>query len=452
MVTDVLDTGEGNLRAIRRCDYLTALYDPENTDDTNCSEMNHDSCKLGDLVKKHGQVVIGATNSRYSKRFFVDSNIALSSLEGGRSIYLVLYDVNQKIMACAPVVFVQPKEAKAVFSTDGVKGFLRFSQRYRMDPTVVTVNLKNLRGRGSGYHVHLYPVQDKVFPDDNQCSDDAVGGHFNPFEVDAKKSPKPGTGTSDEYEVGDLSGKYSLLDSGPLADIHFGIYADFNLPLFGVYSIVGRSVVIHRPDGSRWICAMIGYPKTRTAVANFYYPVAGRLIFRQKYDDYQAETSIFGELTYSDGSLNNTENHRWDIHEDVPGRDFYNWTKRCESVGGDYNPYEAGRGRQYERQCNAENSLRCEVGDLTSKNGRISVAARKGTLKNKFFFTDTHLPLSGPYTIIGHSLVIHDDQAPPHRGDRLACTPIKSYHALEVAVKSWHAGRFIESNVTGIVR
>lgn len=49
-------------------------------------------------------------------------------------------------------------------------------------------------------------------------------------------------------------------------------YEDWYLPLFGEYSVVGRSIVIHNNDesGSRWVCANIGYPgPVTTAVARF---------------------------------------------------------------------------------------------------------------------------------------------------------------------------------------
>jgi len=37
------------------------------------------------------------------------------------------------------------------------------------------------------------------------------------------------------------------------------VYTDLYAPLFGKHSIVGRSVVIHAADASRWVCASIGY-------------------------------------------------------------------------------------------------------------------------------------------------------------------------------------------------
>lgn len=61
-------------------------------------------------------------------------------------------------------------------------------------------------------------------------------------------------GTDDEYEIGDLSGKYgTFLNLTDYSEQH----EDYNLPLFGRYSIQGRSLVIHKlkKDGNmRWVC------------------------------------------------------------------------------------------------------------------------------------------------------------------------------------------------------
>lgn len=52
LVTDILDT-----KRERKCDYLSILLDPDNVYDKDCSTTNHQSCKIGDLTKKHGIVL-----------------------------------------------------------------------------------------------------------------------------------------------------------------------------------------------------------------------------------------------------------------------------------------------------------------------------------------------------------------------------------------------------------
>jgi len=58
-----------------------------------------------------------------------------------------------------------------------------------------------------------------------------------------KKSPV--NGTPDQYEVGDLSGKYGTLRGLYEFEDHLN---DTNLELGAPHSLLGRSIVIHRRD------------------------------------------------------------------------------------------------------------------------------------------------------------------------------------------------------------
>lgn len=51
------------------------------------------------------------------------------------------------------------------------------------------------------------------------------------------------TGTADQYELGDLGDKYGLLDNTKSVTTYFN---ETQLSLFGPYSILGRSVVLHK--------------------------------------------------------------------------------------------------------------------------------------------------------------------------------------------------------------
>lgn len=117
------------------------------------------------------------------------------------------------------------------------------------------------------------PVEgDLTFP----CEDSTLHGHWNPRKVDPTMSPKPGTGSSDEYEMGDLSGKFGTLDGLSKVDIH---YNDTNLPLFGYESVIGRSILIHKKAKNfRWACSSLerGYSPSEArelrAIASFHHP------------------------------------------------------------------------------------------------------------------------------------------------------------------------------------
>merc|ERR1712155_343047 len=80
-------------------------------------------------------------------------------------------------------------------------------------------------------------------------------GHFNPYNVDKSASPGVATGSVDQYEVGDLSGKFGDLKGRERVQ---GTFVDPSLCLWGPNSVLGRSVVIHHsPKPSRWVCTNI---------------------------------------------------------------------------------------------------------------------------------------------------------------------------------------------------
>jgi hypothetical protein len=99
-----------------------------------------------------------------------------------------------------------------------------------------------------------------------------VGGHFNPFNV--TKSPL--RGTQDQYEVGDLSGKFDKLKN--LQEFE-KTYNDTNMELVAPQSILGRSIVVHKKDRNiRYACADVvrGYSPSEAseyrAIASFHHP------------------------------------------------------------------------------------------------------------------------------------------------------------------------------------
>lgn len=157
----------------------------------------------------------------------------------------------------------QPLRAQATFDMDGVRGFVRFSQETATS-TLVEYELDGLRGNNKLYHVHVRPVPkfeaDKVRNNATAiaqlCGDPATGGHLNPHHVTEKLPPK--SAPSDKYELGDLSGKHGPLETSPSKPDHYvGSFRDDKLPMSGEHSIIGRSVVIHKNTGARWVCASI---------------------------------------------------------------------------------------------------------------------------------------------------------------------------------------------------
>lgn len=391
MVTDILDTN-----TYFKCNHLQLLFDPDNLDDSSCSTSEQHNCKMGDMSRKHGQILVGNNNNRYSKKFFIDVNFSFDYLGSNRKLFVVINEKNSnKVLSCAEIVLLKPKEVKSHFDSDGVKGDFHFKQNYKTDPTIITVKLDNLRGRGKFYHIHEFPFSQRQSKNENLCSKESVGNHHNPFGIEKKLLPL--MGTNDQYEVGDLSGKHGTLSESQDSQTYFNSHIDFNLPLFGPQSIIGRSIVIHNGNGNRWICANIAYPqKTIFAKATFHFAINGEINFRQEEEDPFGDTTVFGELVYSDRGNNITHNHIWRIHQNPAGLDFYNWTRRCLSSGDSYNPFAITPGRTYNSQCSPENHLRCQVGDLYMKYKKIDINAYPLNESTKFFYVDSLLPLTGP--------------------------------------------------------
>lgn len=108
------------------------------------------------------------------------------------------------------------------------------------------------------------------------CEESSLYGHWNPLKVDPSTSPAPAQGTTDLYEMGDLSGKFGTLDN---KNKYYSTHNDTMLPLFGPRSILGRSIVIHKKDKNlRWACSTIerGYAPSEArelrAIASFHHP------------------------------------------------------------------------------------------------------------------------------------------------------------------------------------
>lgn len=100
-----------------------------------------------------------------------------------------------------------------------------------------------------------------------------------------------------------------------------------------------------------WICTTLlpfTDPSSQTKIAFltadviYRYPLVGRIVFRQLIDVGATETIIIIEsLVHADGTtLQNSNEHRWSINTQAPGKDFYDWRDRCKSAGPIYDPHK----------------------------------------------------------------------------------------------------------------
>ncbi len=414
-----------------RCERTnTEVYNPTGGDVTACENDNPKSCPIGHLSGKFDGVTVEPIPS-YSAYYIIDTNLPLSGENSVLEKSLVFSDGDGAPVACTQITELVPKSVKALFSVNHVSGTVRFHQNSPYDVTKIQVDLKNLRGMAGGYHVHVLPPPPRTYASDEPASSQNVAGHFNPYNIGA--APQPGFGTNDQYEVGDLSGKFGLLTD---YDNFNETFYDWNLPLYGRNSIIGRSLVIHKTAGDRWVYASIGYPtQQKTVKAVFTSPAVGKVVFRQDVDNPNADTSIYIEMAYADGT-GTTYGHNWHVHKAAVGNDYTTQDKRCASCEGHFNPFGVQLEEGYD-QCSPDYPLRCELGDLAKRLGQLTITSMMNVGSGKLFFTATRLPLSGAYSVTGRSIVIHGVDG---GSDRLACAKLLEIPPTESTADLWSDG------------
>ena len=323
----------------------------------------------------------------------------------------------------------------ANFNMNGVKGFVRFSQRSPANSTVIEVSLSGLDQyplETFPWHIHNYPFTTQQH---RPCSAASVGGHFDPFMANSGTLDYSTMCLSNRSlcEVGDLSGKFGKFNASSSVA---GNFTDDSLLLYGVHSIVGRSVVIHRSNGDRWVCANIEYPGDVTvAYSPFRANLIGNIFFIEPYSPMNL-TTVFVRLSYISGS-GSSSMHDWYLHNNPIGSD-----SNCGNVGNHYNPRHISTESTNYSFCSPSNQVACQVGDLTKKSSSLDFS---NAAHSVLFYTDINLPIrviKFNETILGRSVVIHPEKSNPAQ---IACANLSEYsHRIASA-------KFQEDGVTGQV-
>lgn len=450
-VTDIFD--KDSERPENNCNVLQLVFDQQNQGAGKA---------IGDIDHRLGSLKVATHSDREEVReMYHDPTLVLlpSDLTGPqRQLYMVVFDNlhPEVFLGCAKIRHIQPRSARILYNQNGIKGEVRLQQRFRFEPVwlnfTMTSASNELRENAefardlAGVAVRALPSNPVLANLPDHC--ESCGPIFNPSGIDLEKVPPPGFGTQDQYAVGDLTGKlvnrnkqyphqFFISEGGKELN---GIYWDVFLALEGPSSIVHRGMTISNINrtndqnptaikacGTFELYDLRSGQQTAMSSAEvlFRYPIVGRVLLRQPRDEPWTDTTILVEyLIHADGStLNNTELHRWGVHSEPHGQDFYNWTARCVSAKDIFNPYKVyfDKDKQDER-CNPSTPTLCRMGDLSNRFGTLSIAGRKAErVRSRFMFVDQQLPLSGHHNIMGKTLVVYDDHGPVARGERLAC-------------------------------
>ena len=263
----------------------------------SCGPTAPEMCEIGDLSSKGGQ--LNVTNGM-ARLLYSDLLLPLLPQDGnplyivGRSVVVHGPGGSLARLACANISLLTPLDALARFNTNGVMGTVRFRQATPFDFTMVMVSLTGLGGMASGYHINALPVQS------GGCS--GAGDVWDSTSVSVGVASTP-LRTSDQFKVGDLSGKFGSLDG--MATVNY-TFSDPNLSLFGQDSIIGRSLVLSFSNGSAWVCANVQHSTAvLQSTVNFTASgFIGSLIFSQPSTDPFAATTIVVEFAvFPDPSL-----------------------------------------------------------------------------------------------------------------------------------------------------
>jgi len=316
---------------------------------------------------------------------------------------LVIQSTDSQILACADIVKEAGKKVIADIDMDNVQMKIEFTQNSRFENTKIDVKLsEKCLDNKMTIQINQFPIEQGLDAN-NKCSESNVGTIFDPFQI---------------YDEQIITPTIISCSAGNVVS-----FIDNFRTLYGTHSIVGRSISIINGDGSKRICGNIGYPgEVTTAVVQFRTnPVYGEMYIRQGKNNWMSETSISIKLA----NYNNqkTENHNFHIHVTKVQNNSI-----CSQANGHYNPLKVDVvDKSYKERCKVP--FRCEFGDLSMKHGAINIDASLTNSQSKIFITDEYVDLSGPFSVMDRSVVIHQGKG------RLACANILQLHPRQVTTQ-----------------
>jgi hypothetical protein len=194
--------------------------------------------------------------------------------------------------------------------------------------------------------------------------------------------------------VGDLSGKHGHLNSST------DTLLDSNLPLNGHNSIFGRSIVLYA-SSKPWACALIDYHDVITAVTTFRGAssgITGTVRLRQPRENNTMDTSVEIGLFYSNDATKGSSNWTLEIAD-----------KRLPEDG---------------RPSFEGDNCKMTATRVLSNNINVPLAVH-GPSSERLHFSLNNLPLSGPMSVAGKTLILK------HNGEPIICGSVSGVVPIE---------------------
>ena len=293
-------------------------------------------------------------------------------------------------------------ENKGFFKSEPVRARtdeLDFSiqQHSPFHPTEYKLSFEKNDSPYTDYKIHNYYVD----PSDSKCF--STG---NPYDAGMKLKQKGYFERSHEdFHIGDLSSRHGSLRGMKQIDQKF---VDHNLPLFGINTVEGRSIVFYNEDGMLSSCynltSDIPYYTYESHLHNPSTLSKSKFVFRQAIGDntnptfLTVKSSSQGESWPAESEMGYGRQHSYGIHL---------WKSNdCAYVGGHF--------RDASEPCE-NGERRCEIGDLSTKYKPIP-SFNNSTLH----FTDLLLPMKGKLGIEGRSVVIYANMS----GEMYMCAEV----------------------------
>ena len=252
------------------------VYDP----DTRMSSSGHNSncdfskagkfqnCAVGELEKKHGNLTANMATH------YIDEALRLSgrSSINGRTLVLS-HSVNGTPVACALITPPRPMfTAKAVFRSP-VAGTMYLRQLNEQSDTFVFVNVFRVSPIKNGtlnWRIDAAMMDEDFDSSPDQCK--SSSGIYNPYSMsDAENCSH--TNHKGCY-VGDLSKKHGNISASVATAMQAEtsakrVFTDANLPLKGVKSVLGRTLVLYNEE-EVVACAKITEVQAKEVRATFH--------------------------------------------------------------------------------------------------------------------------------------------------------------------------------------